>query len=107
MKQGKCQLCLEIKALVKAHIFPQFMYEPSMFDEKSRLVMIDHREFLADESYKLAQSGYWDGNILCERCDNVVLSNYENYGRFLFYGGRTGEGFRYTPHQLITQNPDF
>ncbi len=37
---------------------------------------------------KRVQTGYFEANILCAECDNVVLGKLENYGNTILYGGR-------------------
>lgn len=106
MKQGLCKLCLLEKPLVKAHIYPHFMYEPSMFDEKNRMIFIEENKFLVDDSIKFQQSGFWDNNILCERCDNEIISRFESYGHFLLYGGQSNDKYILPVHQTVP-NADF
>lgn len=81
----KCRLCLEDKNLLrKSHIIPNFLYS-SLFDEKHRihLVSIKNDQKLSD---KILQSGEYEGDILCARCDNQILGEFERYvNRVLFH----------------------
>lgn len=87
MRIGRCNLCLEEKELVKSHIFPKFMYNNSMFDEKHRLRAVQNKNLFLGK-IKYPQTGFWDRDILCKKCDNDILSYYEDYGSFILNGSK-------------------
>jgi hypothetical protein len=87
MKTGECKLCLQKKKLVFSHIFPKFLYEPSFYDDKQRMLLVNHKDLLSEQKHKLTQREFIDGNILCQQCDNVILSKYEGYTKKLMFGG--------------------
>jgi hypothetical protein len=77
-----CKLCLQNKKLIKkSHLFPKFMYN-GIRDEKNRMSTISS-DNLNDIGY--VQSGAYDEYILCNNCDNNILSNYERYAANHFY----------------------
>lgn len=74
------------KTLVrKSHIIPDFMYK-DLFDEKHRLytVTVIKNKDIKD---RLRQTGEYEGQILCQSCDNEVLGKLETYARKVLYGG--------------------
>ena len=80
----ECRLCLQEKTLLKrSHIIPDFMYQ-EIYDEKHRIIKFDatkiHKEFM--------QSGAYQGDILCQNCDNVVLQKFEDYAARFLYNGK-------------------
>lgn len=76
MKQGECKLCGQYTELVtKSHIFPTFMYK-GVFDDSNRTLLADIRKA---NSTKLYQTGFYDKDILCQYCENVVLGKSERY----------------------------
>lgn len=82
MEIGFCHLCLQEKELLKrAKIFPKFMYE-GMIKEGGKLININ---IDYPEDKKRAPYGIYEAGILCENCDNKILSRYENYARDFFY----------------------
>lgn len=80
-----CQLCLQDKKLCKkSHIIPDFMHQ-ELFDEKHRLVKFDPS--MPNSNYDVP-TGEYEGNILCEDCDNRVIGQYESYTKMVLYGGK-------------------
>ena len=82
-----CRLCTDEKDLIKkSHIYPNFVYS-DLFDEHGKL-----RKFDAQEMKKLnprisrPASGAYEGNLLCAECDNVKISQLENYVAELLNG---------------------
>jgi hypothetical protein len=81
MKVGKCNLCLKNKELLsKSHIFPEFLIK-DIFNEKHQVVMFTPNNLRG----KKIQSGYWESDILCEDCDNRILSKLERYFEINIY----------------------
>jgi hypothetical protein len=60
------------------------MYK-GLFDENHFIAPFDLIKF---ERKKLLPNGYYDSNILCENCDNVILGNLESYASFVIWGGQ-------------------
>ena len=81
----KCKLCLEEKNLLKkSHIIPNFLYS-ALFDEKHRIHLVSIKNDKNLSSRKL-QSGEYEGEILCAKCDNQILGELERYvNRVLFH----------------------
>lgn len=82
-----CKLCNEDKALIKkSHIYPNFVYS-DLFDEHGKL-----RKFDAIEMKKInpkisrPASGVYEGNLLCDECDNKRISKLETYVAGLLNG---------------------
>ena len=81
----KCKLCNEDKKLLKhSHIIPDFMYK-GLFDEKHFIAPLDLIEF---EVKKFISNGFYDSNILCEKCDNNILGSLESYASIVIWGGK-------------------
>lgn len=80
----RCKLCDRQTQLVKkSHIIPEFMYS-GMYDEKGRISKLNldnpRREVFI-------QSGIWEKNILCFKCENEFLSRLEGYAKVVLFGG--------------------
>ena len=73
-----CRLCGEEKKLIKAHIFPKWIF--SIIKEET-----DYLVVLSDDGSRPKRSriGAYDPNILCKSCDNS-FSNFENYAKEFF-----------------------
>lgn len=79
-----CKLCQKEKTLLKqSHIVPNFIYK-ELRDEDNSFV----KGNLKDLSSKKIFTGFFESNILCKDCDNVLLSKLENYGFTVLYGGK-------------------
>lgn len=80
-----CKLCGEDKKLLKcSHIIPDFMYK-GLFDEMHFIAPIDLVEFKVK---KLIPTGFYDSNILCDKCDNQIIGNLESYSSIVLWGGQ-------------------
>lgn len=88
----KCNLCqLEIPLLKKSHIIPDFMYE-GLFDEKhfTSVVKFDEMKIIGKRP-----TGIYDKNILCKKCDNEIIGNYESYASKVLHGRNISERLRF------------
>ncbi len=85
MKIGTCTLCLQQKPLlVKSHIISGFLYREVLAheDKTNKSVNTLTINSVEDKVDKLKQhTKVTDGNILCQNCDNVILSKYEDYAK--------------------------
>jgi hypothetical protein len=77
-----CRLCLKNVKLVNSHVISEFLYS-RMYDPKHRFFVISSAPEVDD---RLFQKGLREP-LLCEDCDNRVLSTYENYARRVLDGG--------------------
>lgn len=66
---GHCYYCQQEKTLIEAHILPRKFY---IKDSSSNYQGIDK-----NGNYKIWQCGFYDKNILCGNCDNI-LGQYDN-----------------------------
>ncbi|NQU55006.1 MAG: hypothetical protein HQ522_21005 [Bacteroidetes bacterium] len=84
----KCKLCKQDKNLLRrSHIIPDFMYK-GLFNEKHFIAPIN---LIAYKKNKLVPTGYYDSNILCEKCDNQIIGNLESYSSIVIWGGKGSE----------------
>ena len=83
----QCKLCQEEKELIKkSHIIPDFMYQ-GLYDEKHRLRKITPLKYVKGEKkVELPQTGEYEGNILCKKCDNEIIGRLESYASSAIYG---------------------
>src|SRR4030042_6422490 len=81
----ECKLCGQRKNLIKAHIIPDFMYR-ELFDKDHRIrqMRVENKMF---KKITQRETGEFDKNILCEKCDKEILGNYEAYAKRVLYGG--------------------
>ena len=92
---GICNLCKEEKELInKSHIIPDFMYRNSgMYDEKHRMNSFTKEDILNNRKIIKLQTGVYDGGILCAKCDNELIAQYEKYASMAIYGQNIQEEF--------------
>lgn len=85
--KGICKLCgLERDLIKKSHIIPEFMYQ-YLFDADHKIIVTDTYGLLDKNSkpgYKL--TGEYEGEILCNKCDNEIIGQYESYSSKTIFG---------------------
>jgi hypothetical protein len=87
---GICKLCGEEKKLCKqSHIIPNFMYK-DLFDEKNRIHKIQSQQGKIEQR-GICQTGEFDINILCQKCDNSILGKLERYASLILYDGYSAQ----------------
>lgn len=79
-----CRLCLAESRLVNSHILSEFLYE-GMYDEDHRFFALSSNPSVKD---RVLQKGLREP-LLCEKCDNEILSGYERYAQKVLYGGQS------------------
>ncbi|WP_415060899.1 hypothetical protein [Flavobacterium sp.] len=88
MKKGTCKLCLteNVELLTKSHIIPQFLFK-DMKDINNSFVLIDTNKFVKGrrQHVKFQRDAFHQSDILCEKCDNVLLKKYEDYLKLTFH----------------------
>lgn len=90
-----CKLCGQEKELIKkSHIIPDFMYQ-DLYDDKHKLILFSPHDYINGQAkQKRASSGDYEGNILCNDCDNKLLGGYEDYAAKAIFGGQLPEDER-------------
>lgn len=84
---SKCILCQQEKKLIKAHVIPEFFYK-DLYNQDGRFYNLSTKDIKTKRNIKpLVQTGAFDKEILCEKCDNEKLSLFEKYGKKILYGG--------------------
>lgn len=85
---GICKLCLKDKTLLKkSHIIPEFMYA-GFYDKNHKMIRFQPKNYIKNEGYcEKPSKGEYESGILCQDCDGRIISNYENYGKVVIYGG--------------------
>lgn len=78
-----CRLCLKDKKLVNSHILSEFLYK-GMYDKDHRFFSLSSDPNVKD---RIFQKGLRE-LLLCEKCDNEILSGYERYAESVLYGGQ-------------------
>ncbi|HAK78355.1 MAG TPA: hypothetical protein DCM71_15945 [Runella sp.] len=89
MNKGICKLCLkEKKLLKKSHIIPDFMYQ-KLYGSEHKLEVFTNKSLEQNNSkdIKRPSSGEYESNILCQECDNRILSEYESYASKVLFTG--------------------
>lgn len=75
MITGQCLLCQKTAPLVtQSHIIPSFMYE-GLF-ERNRMLLLRNDN---GEPINFYENGFFDPNILCQKCENELLGSIERY----------------------------
>ena len=88
LQVGTCKLCLQNKPLIsQSHIIPEFMYE-FLFDKHHKMYMVDPKKYIeGDKTFQRPPSGEYEGGILCAKCDNETIGQYETYGERVLFAG--------------------
>ena len=80
MNIGKCKLCLKENAalLKKSHIIPDFFHK-DLKDENNKYSLILPERFVKErkQHWKTPSGAMYDSDLLCEKCDNQIISKYE------------------------------
>jgi hypothetical protein len=86
MKTGKCKLCGKVELLLnKSHIIPDSLYKYVFNTEHSLVKFQSNKNNKYIPNYTRHRNGEYEGGILCQNCDNVVVGqNLENYGSPIF-----------------------
>lgn len=77
---GKCRLCLEEAALVKSHIYPEFLYR-EMYDEIHKYRVVSTKE---DARIKRPPIGRYE-RIMCAECEGKT-ERFDNYAANVLRG---------------------
>lgn len=80
MNKGVCKFCGEEKELIKAHIIPKCFYKNYKKQGYKAL-------YSDDGTWQQKQNGAYDNNILCSKCDNEILSSFEQEGKRVLLAG--------------------
>ncbi len=99
---GICKLCLQDRKLLKkSHIIPDFFYrESGVYTEKHQINKINVAEYTKSGKIGYVPTGEYEGEILCQNCDNLIIGTLEDYGRKVLFGGLKGnEALRYSQHR--------
>lgn len=75
-----CNLCQQEKQLIKkSHILPDFLFK-KLYDPHHKLQKFDAVQ-MAKGNPRISRpsSGAYEGELLCQDCDNRVLGQYETY----------------------------
>ena len=84
-----CKLCnQEKKLLKKSHIIPDFFYKHSgLYDSKHQISKLQIEGAKGLKRIGYVPTGEYEGNLLCDKCDNEIIGNLENYGKGVLFGG--------------------
>ncbi len=74
MNKGVCRFCGKETELIKAHVVPKCFYK-NYKESGYKALDVDKG------TWTLKQNGMHDNNILCSKCDNGILSNFEQEGK--------------------------
>lgn len=92
MADSICKLCLKQKPLIKkSHIMSDFLHK-DMYDENHKLRAFDPKDLLKSKPrISKPSSGSYEGNLLCNECDNSIIGKYESYSARLINGSLKGK----------------
>jgi len=96
-----CKLCHQDKLLIKeSHIIPEFMYKP-LYNEHHKIHLFEYPKVSPP---KLISKGYYEKNILCQECDNVIIGKLETYASKVLQSGKNEKNkpltaWNYKTHQ--------
>jgi hypothetical protein len=64
------------------------MYVP-LLNEYKMFEIFSPRDFINNKKSDFyARDGQYESGILCSNCDNVILKAYEDYAKYILYGGK-------------------
>ncbi len=116
MKKGICKLCLNEKPLLKkSHIIPDFIYrDGNIYHTDHSIQKINLAKALKGISNKKSRqySGEYEGNILCQHCDGIIIKCYEDYAKKVIWGSQKlspDEAFllSFPPGEVVMKNIDY
>ena len=88
MVKGKCKLCLkeDVELLSRSHIIPKFLFD-DMKDENNSFVQIEPSKYVKGRTQhiKKPRDAFHEPNILCEKCDGILIKQYEDYLKLVFH----------------------
>ena len=88
MVKGKCKLCLkeDVELLSRSHIIPKFLFD-DMKDENNSFVQIEPSKYVKGRTQhiKKPRNAFHEPNILCEKCDGILIKQYEDYLKLVFH----------------------
>lgn len=75
-----CKLCQQEKPLIKkSHILPDFLFK-KLYDPHNKLRRFDAVQMAkGNPRVSRPSSGAYEGELLCQDCDNRILGQYETY----------------------------
>ena len=86
----KCKLCLQDKDLLKkSHIVPNFLYK-ELREKDNSFVKANLEKLTKQPVY----TGFFEPNILCQTCDNELLSKLEEYAYKIIYDSKKIKGVK-------------
>lgn len=77
--EGICKLCKSKQMLINSHIIPKFLHKK--IDPKKNTPCVIYENSKVSNKNDLGSTE----SLLCENCDNVILSQYENYFNQIWY----------------------
>lgn len=77
--EGICKLCKSKQMLINSHIIPKFLHKK--IDPKRNTPCVIYENSKVSNKNNLGSKEF----LLCENCDNVILSQYENYFNQVWY----------------------
>ncbi|MFY9099560.1 hypothetical protein OZY48_00750 [Aliarcobacter cryaerophilus] len=77
--EGICKLCKRKQMLIQSHIIPKFLHKK--IDPKKNTPCVIYENSKVSSKNNLGSTEY----LLCKNCDNVILSQYENYFNQIWY----------------------
>lgn len=86
----RCKLCDNEKLLIKAHIFPEFLYKDlKLYSSDTNGQGRIHIGMIESSSFNINNKsipvGIYDKEILCKDCDNYINEQYETYSKELLF----------------------
>ena len=88
LSHGICRLCGTSGPLLKkSHIIPDFLFRATdVYDEGHRLLIVHPAEYARGLGrVRRPPTAPYDPDILCQRCDGVVLGDYDSYASRLLF----------------------
>jgi len=77
--EGNCKLCKNKQLLIQSHIIPKFLHKK--IDPQKNTPCVIYENSKVSSKNNLGSAEY----LLCKNCDNVILSQYENYFNQIWY----------------------
>lgn len=77
--EGICKLCQSNQSLIGSHIIPKFLHKK--IDPKKNTPCVIYENSKVSNKNNLGSKEF----LLCKNCDNVILSQYENYFNQVWY----------------------
>lgn len=102
MVMGLCKLCLQDRPLVEGHVLSEFLYD-DVYDQNRHKFLQLHTD-LTKRNIRRSKGLYEP--MMCDHCDNRIISGYETYVSRVLNGG-VEIVIQHKPDRIVVSELDY